>query len=245
MEEPIVKVEHLSHRYSIQWAVRDISFEIPRRGIYGLLGSNGAGKSTTMNIISGVIKQTEGQVFINGIDARKRPVDAKRHIGFLPQKPPLYGDLTVEEYLIHCARLRWVADKDLLPAVDEVLAKCGITHFRKRLIKNLSGGYQQRVGIAQAIVHKPDLVIFDEPTTGLHFHDIRKLLDAFDALIRRGHSIVIIEHNMDVIKCADYVIDLGPEGGDKGGNIVAVGTPEEVAACGASYTGQFLKEKLK
>ena len=82
------------------------------------------------------------------------------------------------------------------------------------------------------------------PTTGLHFHDIRKLLDAFDALIRRGHSIVIIEHNMDVIKCADYVIDLGPEGGDKGGNIVAVGTPEEVAACGASYTGQFLKEKL-
>lgn len=88
----------------------------------------------------------------------------------------------------------------------------------------------------------PTMFIFDEPTTGLHFHDIRKLLDAFDALIRRGHSIVIIEHNMDVIKCADYVIDLGPEGGDKGGNIVAVGTPEEVAACGASYTGQFLKE---
>ena len=175
MEEPIVKVEHLSHRYSIQWAVRDISFEIPRRGIYGLLGSNGAGKSTTMNIISGVIKQTEGQVFIKGIDARKRPVDAKRHIGFLPQKPPLYGDLTVEEYLIHCARLRWVADKDIIPAVDEVLAKCGITHFRKRLIKNLSGGYQQRVGIAQAIVHKPDLVIFDEPTNGLDPNQIMEI----------------------------------------------------------------------
>ena len=175
MKEPIVKVEHLSHRYSIQWAVRDISFEIPVRGIYGLLGSNGAGKSTTMNIISGVIKQTEGQVFIKGIDARKRPVDAKRHIGFLPQKPPLYGDLTVEEYLIHCARLRWVADKDIIPAVDEVLAKCGITHFRKRLIKNLSGGYQQRVGIAQAIVHKPDLVIFDEPTNGLDPNQIMEI----------------------------------------------------------------------
>ena len=86
--------------------------------------------------------------------------------------------------------------------------------------------------------------IVDAFIVEFHFHDIRKLLDAFDALIRRGHSIVIIEHNMDVIKCADYVIDLGPEGGDKGGNIVAVGTPEEVAACGASYTGQFLKEKL-
>lgn len=90
----------------------------------------------------------------------------------------------------------------------------------------------------------PTLFIFDEPTTGLHFHDIRKLLEHSDALIRRGHSIVIIEHNMDVIKCADYVIDLGPEGGDKGGNIVATGTPEEVAACAASYTGQFLQEKL-
>ena len=98
MEEPVVKVERLSHRYSIQWAVRDISFEIPRRGIFGLLGSNGAGKSTTMNIISGVIKQTEGNVYINGIDTRENPVEAKRHIGFLPQKPPLYVDVAVEEY---------------------------------------------------------------------------------------------------------------------------------------------------
>ena len=175
MEEPIVKVEHLSHRYSIQWAVRDISFEIPVRGIYGLLGSNGAGKSTTMNIISGVIKQTEGNVYINGIDARKHPVDAKRHIGFLPQKPPLYGDLTVEEYLLHCARLRWVPDSELKTSVEEVLARCGITHFRKRLIKNLSGGYQQRVGIAQAIVHKPDLVVFDEPTNGLDPNQIMEI----------------------------------------------------------------------
>lgn len=112
----------------------------------------------------------------------------------------------------------------------------------------LSGGENQRVKLAYYLSQEkadPTLFIFDEPTTGLHFHDIRKLLDAFDALIRRGHTIVIIEHNMDVIKCADYVIDLGPEGGDKGGNIVATGTPEEVATCEASYTGQFLKEKLK
>ena len=112
----------------------------------------------------------------------------------------------------------------------------------------LSGGESQRVKLASFLTKDSAqggvMFIFDEPTTGLHFHDIRKLLDAFDALIRRGHSIVIIEHNMDVIKCADYVIDLGPEGGDKGGNIVAVGTPEEVAACAASYTGQFLQEKL-
>lgn len=112
----------------------------------------------------------------------------------------------------------------------------------------LSGGENQRVKLAYYLSQEkadPTLFIFDEPTTGLHFHDIRKLLEAFDALIRRGHSIVIIEHNLDVIKCADYVIDLGPEGGDRGGNLVVAGTPEEVAACGASYTGQFLQEKLQ
>ena len=111
----------------------------------------------------------------------------------------------------------------------------------------LSGGENQRVKLAFYLSQEkadPTMFIFDEPTTGLHFHDIRKLLDAFDALIRRGHSIVIIEHNMDVIKCADYVIDLGPEGGDKGGEIVCEGTPEEVAACEKSYTGQFLKKML-
>ena len=111
----------------------------------------------------------------------------------------------------------------------------------------LSGGENQRVKLAYYLAQEkaaPTLFIFDEPTTGLHFHDIRKLLEAFDALIRRGHSIVVIEHNMDMIKCADHIIDLGPEGGDRGGNVIVAGTPEEVAACAASYTGQFLREKL-
>ena len=105
MSNPIVEVKHLSHRYSVDWAIRDINFSIEKTGILGLLGSNGAGKSTTMNIICGVLNQTEGDVFINGIDLRKNPVEAKKHIGFLPQKPPLHPDLTVDEYLIHCATL--------------------------------------------------------------------------------------------------------------------------------------------
>lgn len=111
----------------------------------------------------------------------------------------------------------------------------------------LSGGENQRVKLAYYLSmekSEPTLFIFDEPTTGLHFHDIKKLMQAFDALIQRGHTLIIIEHNMDVIKCADYVIDLGPEGGDKGGNLVVCGTPQEVAACPNSYTGMFLKEKL-
>ena len=111
----------------------------------------------------------------------------------------------------------------------------------------LSGGESQRVKLAYFLSlekAEPTVFIFDEPTTGLHFHDIRKLLDAFDALIRRGHTVIIIEHNMDVIKCADHVIDLGPEGGERGGHLVVCGTPEQVAACPESHTGRFLKDKL-
>jgi len=111
----------------------------------------------------------------------------------------------------------------------------------------LSGGENQRVKLAYYLSmekHQPTIFIFDEPTTGLHFHDIKKLLASFNALIERGHTIVIIEHNMDVIKCADYVIDLGPEGGNDGGELVACGTPEEIAQCSKSYTGQYLRDKL-
>ena len=139
-EEAIVKVEHLSHRYSVQWAVKDISFEIPEKGIYGLLGSNGAGKSTVMNIMCGVLKQTEGDVFVHGADTRKDPLEAKKHIGFLPQQAPLYTDMSVKEYLTHSAYLRRMPDNEIKAAVDEVLERCSITHFRDRLIKNLSGG---------------------------------------------------------------------------------------------------------
>ena len=167
MENWIVKVEHLSHRYSVQWAIRDIDFEINQRGILGLLGSNGAGKSTTMNIICGVLKQTEGNVYINGINLRENPVEAKKNVGFLPQKAPLHLDFTVDEYLTYCAELHMVDKTRIKAAVDEAKERCGITHFSKRVLRNLSGGYQQRVGIAQAIVHNPKFVVLDEPTNGL------------------------------------------------------------------------------
>ena len=166
MENSIVKVEHLSHRYSVQWAIRDIDFEINQRGILGLLGSNGAGKSTTMNIICGVLKQTEGNVYINGINLRENPVEAKKNVG-LPQKAPLHLDFTVDEYLTYCAELHMVDKTRIKAAVDEAKERCGITHFSKRVLRNLSGGYQQRVGIAQAIVHNPKFVVLDEPTNGL------------------------------------------------------------------------------
>lgn len=167
MQDPIVKIERLSHRYSSAWAIRDINLEIGRSGIVGLLGSNGAGKSTTMNILCGALNQTEGNVYINGINMRDSPRAAKQEIGFLPQNPPLYTDLTVDEYLHYCAGLRRMPKELTGPAIKEAKERCGIAHFSSRLLRNLSGGYRQRVGIAQAIVHKPKLVVLDEPTNGL------------------------------------------------------------------------------
>jgi ABC-2 type transport system ATP-binding protein len=167
MNHPIVKIERLSHKYSTSWAIRDINMEIDHSGIVGLLGSNGAGKSTTMNILCGCLNQTEGNVYVGGIDMRKNPEAAKRLIGFLPQNAPLYMDLTVDEYLVYCANLRKMAKKDIRPAVEDAKERCGIAHFSTRLIRNLSGGYRQRVGIAQAIIHRPQLVVLDEPTNGL------------------------------------------------------------------------------
>ncbi|WEK35601.1 MAG: ABC transporter ATP-binding protein [Candidatus Pseudobacter hemicellulosilyticus] len=167
MQTPILKVEGLSHRYAVSWAIRDINLDISQHGIVGLLGSNGAGKSTTMNIVCGVLKQTAGKVTINGINLQEDPEAAKKQIGFLPQNPPLYLDLTVDEYLIHCAHMRSLEKQRIPAALAEAKERCGIAHFSKRLIRNLSGGYRQRVGIAQAIIHRPQLVVLDEPTNGL------------------------------------------------------------------------------
>ena len=206
MKEPLVSVENLSHRYSIQWAVKDVSFEIPGKGIYGLLGSNGAGKSTTMNIMSGVLKQTKGNVFIKGINLSKDPIEAKKKIGFLPQDPPLYTDTTVEEYLTNCAYLRMIDPKQVKASVEEVMEKCAIMHFRKRLIRNLSGGYRQRLGIAQAIIHKPAFIILDEPTNGLdpnQIVEIRKLIKE----IATEQAVLLSTHILtEVHAICDYIL---------------------------------------
>ena len=221
MGEPIVKVENLSHRYTSQWAIKNINFEIKERGVVGLLGSNGAGKSTTMNIICGVLNQTEGEVYINGISLRENPVEAKKHIGFLPQKPPLYGDLTVDEYLVYCANLR-LMDKDAVrEAVDRAKERCGITHFSNRLIRNLSGGYQQRVGIAQAIVHNPKFVVLDEPTNGLDPNQILEIRELIKE-IAKDHSILLSTHILSEVQATCEYIRMIEHG-----NVVFTGTMDE------------------
>jgi ABC-2 type transport system ATP-binding protein len=205
--EPIVRIIGLSHRYSTSWAIRDINIEIPRSGILGLLGSNGAGKSTTMNILCGVLTPTTGEVIIDGIDLRKEPERAKQEIGFLPQTPPLYMDLTVDEYLKHAAILRSVEKDQLKNALEEVKERCGLTHINKRLIKNLSGGYKQRVGIAQAIIHKPKLVVFDEPTNGLDPNQILEVR-ALIKDIATDRAVILSTHILTEVQylCRDIVM---------------------------------------
>lgn len=221
MEEVIVKVENLSHRYSVQWAIKDINFEILKNGVYGLLGSNGAGKSTTMNIMCGVLKPTQGNVFIKGINTREKPVEAKRHIGFLPQQPPLHIDLTVEEYLEYSASLRQIPAKQVHAAVVEVMGKCGISHFQKRLIRNLSGGYQQRVGIAQAIIHKPDFVVLDEPTNGLDPNQILEIRHLIKE-IAEERTVVLSTHILSEVQATCKHIRMIEQG-----KLVFVGTVDE------------------
>lgn len=205
--EPIVRIKGLSHRYSTSWAIRDINIEIPKSGILGLLGSNGAGKSTTMNILCGVLTPTAGEVIINGIDLSKAPEKAKQEIGFLPQTPPLYLDLTVDEYLKHCAILRSVEKSQLKAAMDEVKERCALSHISKRLIKNLSGGYKQRVGIAQAIIHKPKLVVFDEPTNGLDPNQILEVR-ALIKDIATDKAVILSTHILTEVQylCKDIVM---------------------------------------
>lgn len=195
----IVKLEHLSHKYTNSWAIRDINIEISQTGIVGLLGSNGAGKSTTMNILCGALNQTEGNVFIAGYNMREQPEEAKKQIGFLPQNPPLYMDLTVDEYLHYCAGLRLMPRTSMKPAIKEAKERCGIDHYSKRLIRNLSGGYRQRVGIAQAIVHKPRLVVLDEPTNGLDPNQIIEVRSLIKA-IATDRAVIFSSHILTEIQ---------------------------------------------
>ncbi|WP_295125335.1 ABC transporter ATP-binding protein [uncultured Chitinophaga sp.] len=195
----IVKLEHLSHKYASAWAIRDINIEIKQTGIVGLLGSNGAGKSTTMNILCGTLNQTEGNVYINGIDMRKEPELAKTQIGFLPQQAPLYMDLTVSEYLQYCADLRMIPKEQMKAALKEAMERCGIAHFAERLIRNLSGGYRQRVGIAQAIIHKPKLVVLDEPTNGLDPNQITEVRGLIRE-IARERAVVFSSHILSEVQ---------------------------------------------
>ena len=207
-DKHLIEVQNLTKVYGGKTAVEDVSFKIRNGRIYGLLGPNGAGKSTTMNIMTGCLSPTEGTVLVNGYDVCEQPIEAKRQIGYLPEQPPLFTDMTPKEYLTFVAEAKGVSDELIDRQVKEAMTVTDILSVKDRLIKNLSKGFRQRVGIAQAILGSPDIVILDEPTVGL---DPQQLIE-IRALIRKlGNKLTVIisSHILsEIAELCDHVIIL-------------------------------------
>jgi len=191
--ETMISVDSVYRYYGDHCAVNNVTFTVERGEVLGFLGPNGAGKSTTMQIICGVMTASSGSVRIAGFDIMDNPKAAKTQIGFLPEQPPLYADLTVDEYLRYAAQLRGISRAAAGAAVAESKRRCGLADSGRRLIRNLSKGFQQRVGIAQAIIHTPAVIILDEPTAGLdpiQIHEIRQLIRE----LGQDHSVILSTH---------------------------------------------------
>ncbi|MFT4046822.1 MAG: ABC transporter ATP-binding protein [Solimonas sp.] len=197
--EVLIEAKGLTRRYGPNIAVRQLDLTLRKGEILGLLGPNGAGKSTTMKMLTGNLAPSDGDVRIKGVSLREQPKLAKSHLGYLPEQPPVYPELTVDEYLGYCAGLHGVARKDLATALASAKRDCGLTDVGGRLVGNLSKGYQQRVGIAQAIIHRPPVVILDEPTVGLDPIQIREIRTLI-ADLGKSHSVILSSHILPEIQ---------------------------------------------
>ena len=223
----MIEVKHLVKRYGDHTAVDHLSFEIEKGKIYGFLGPNGAGKSTTMNMITGYIASTEGTVVIDGHDILEEPEEAKNCIGYLPEMPPLYFDMTVLEYLKFVADLKKIPKDKKASMIEEIMDMVKITDMKNRLIKNLSKGYRQRVGIAQAVLGYPEVIILDEPTVGLDPKQINEIRDLIKSL-KKKHTVILSSHILsDVSAVCDYVLIISH------GKLVASDTPENLGKLAA------------
>ena len=219
-----VEVKDLKKQYDGHVAVDGLSFSIESGKIYGFLGPNGAGKSTTMNMITGCLAATSGTVLIRGYDIYKEQKEAKRHLGYLPEIPPLYMDMTPEEYLRFVCEIKHIPAAERAAAVDDVLSRTGTESVRRRLIRQLSKGYRQRVGIAQALVGYPETIILDEPTVGLDPIQIIEIRDLIREL-GKTHTVLLSSHILsEVSELCDELIIISK------GKLVARDTPERLAA---------------
>lgn len=218
----MIQVKNVTKKYGSFKAIDDISFEVQDGEVVGFLGPNGAGKSTTMNMITGYIDPTQGQIIVNGIDVGKRPRKAKKQIGYMPESVPLYQELTVKEFVKDMAELKLVKHKELKAEVDKVIEEVGLKEVENKLIRNLSRGYKQRVGIAGALVGNPDVIILDEPTVGLDPKQITEIRDLIKKL-GKNHTVILSSHILsEVSQICERVIIINK------GKIVAIDTPSNL-----------------
>lgn len=202
---PLLHVDHVSRRLGGRTVVHDLSLELATGTVLGLLGVNGAGKSTSLRMIAGVLAPDSGRIVLNGVDLAEQPGQARRDIGYLPENAPLHDELSVDEYLRFCARLHGVARTRVAGMVDQALQRCDLGDVRRRLLGTLSKGMRQRAGIAQAIVHEPRLIILDEPASGLDPVQARGLRELIGSL-RSQHALILSTHVLsDVVACCDEV----------------------------------------
>ena len=218
----MIVVENLTKRYGDHYAIKDLTFTVEKGKIYGFLGPNGAGKSTTMNILTGCLAATDGTAKVDGFDILENPIEAKQKIGYLPEIPPVYVDRTVKEYLRFVTELKKVPKKEREAEVLRVMDAVKITHFENRLIKHLSKGYRQRVGIAEALVGSPEVIILDEPTVGLDPQQIIEIRELI-ASLRENHTVILSSHILSEVQAVcDTIIVINH------GRIVALDTPENL-----------------
>jgi len=218
----MIEVEQLTKRYGPTLAVSDVSFRVEKGEVLGFLGPNGAGKTTTMRVITGYLPPTRGKVRVAGFDVAEQPLEAKRHIGYLPENPPVYPDMTVVEYLGFVARIKGLARREVRKRIGEVSHKCAIADVQSRQIGKLSKGYRQRVGLAQALIHNPDVLVLDEPTAGLDPKQIIETRELIKGLAGQ-HTVVLSTHILpEVSKTCQRVVVISQ------GKIAAVGTPGEL-----------------
>ena len=226
----MIEVKHLTKRYGDHTAVSDLSFTIEKGQIYGFLGPNGAGKSTTMNIMAGCLAASSGEVKIGGYDIFEESAQAKRLIGYLPEQPPLYLDRTPREYLTFVARAKGVAASQLKEEIDRVMEVTQISDVSDRLIKHLSKGYKQRVGIAQAILGRPEVIILDEPTVGLDPRQIIEIRELIQSLGEK-HTVILSSHILSEVQAVCQTILIISKG-----KLVACDTPENLERLFAGTT---------
>lgn len=209
--ENLLTTTDLCFRYGQNWAVSDINIKLKRGEILGLLGQNGAGKSTCLKMITGNLAPSRGRVEVDGIDLAQQPVAAKQQIGYLPDEPPLYPDLRVDEYLAYCARLHRIPAGQIANAVERVKQRCSLQSSGRRLIGNLSKGYRQRLGIAQAIIHNPPLIVLDEPTIGLDPVQIRETRELICEL-GESHGVILSTHILPEVQSICHRVEILHQG---------------------------------
>lgn len=227
----MIEIKNLVKKYGNHVAVDDISFTVEEGKIYGFLGPNGAGKSTTMNMITGYIGNTSGSITVNGHDILTEPEEAKKSIGYLPEQPPLYVDMTVIEYLLFVAELKKISKEKRREMVDEAMELTKLMDVSGRMIKNLSKGYKQRVGFAQAVLGMPEIIILDEPTVGLDPVQIIEIRDLIKEL-GKNHTVILSSHILSEIEAVcDYIFIISKGklvASDTLENLVGAQTLEEV-----------------